>query len=830
MNWRRGHEAPNRATAHGFAVALVLGSVALGPRAAAAPGRLLEIAPSPVQPALSLELAADGLWVNACAKSPCAARAGRRLDLPGDAAAASAQGALVELAPWPDRRLAHVRVALVEGAWEALVAAPPGALEARVIWSGYTGPRTGEEGERHGESVWIRDDDRGARVLIGSVREDVALCGRTTLLEPRLLDRDFSLRPAKVQQLSVAERRAAPVLEAVRVDGAAPPGANALRALSASSAIGDPRALTDGRADTSWSEGRGGEGRGEFVVFRPLGSLIALDFLVRSDGEAVPSGAAPRVLWWVSRDQIYRIDFAEDAWQKPGAWYRVRFPAPLDADCAALVLEQAHREQPDTRVSLAELRGVGELSTLAPAELVGRLSTPGDAGAAAVPALLQAGPAGVAAVLGVFGALDNLGRSRALDVIEPAPCETVASAYVDLLASSDVQLARRAEQRLQQCGPAASASLRAAFDAASPEAGAKLGRALVSVDPALAVELVGARLAASAREHRPLYRDLVARLAQQAGAEPGLRRLLGSSGLGVSGEVEVLRALGAALPRFVPEASGSLARAMAAAQSFAERYVLLAPAALLAGQDPNAAAFVDRALADEDEYLRLSAARLAPEQPALQARLIAGTRDSAMRVREASVVRLGEQSSAAALPVLIERLAEDDWPLVRAAAAKALAVLGPSPPADEGLAEAVEDSSASVRLAALRALGRRGASQFGSAVEERFSDRSEEALVRAAAATALGDLCDASALDALTRAALRLLDEHPHPEDVVVGVAALTALGRLAPKDLPERLAPFGSPSRPPGVAAWLERAQTGSTSCRVATPVKSPRSRKRRR
>src|SRR5687767_6840219 len=133
MTGRRGRAALNRITARGVGVALALCTASFGSPAAGAPavGRQLEIAPSPVQPALALELAADGLWVNACPKSPCAPRAGRRLDLPGDVAAAHAQGTVAQLAPWPDRRLAHVRVPLLEGAWEALVAAPLSGLQAQ---------------------------------------------------------------------------------------------------------------------------------------------------------------------------------------------------------------------------------------------------------------------------------------------------------------------------------------------------------------------------------------------------------------------------------------------------------------------------------------------------------------------------------------------------------------------------------------------------------------------------------------------------------------------------------------------------------------------------
>src|SRR5690606_10683974 len=173
-----------------------------------------------------------------------------------------------------------------------------------------------------------------------------------------------------------------------------------------------------------WAEARGGDGRGEFVVLRPLSgaALTALEFLVRAAGEpASPElarGAAPKALWIATRGRLFRVDWQEDAWSRPGVWYRAALPEPIDTDCLALVLEQGQSERADVQVGLAEVRGVSALQALEPAELVARLSTPGEAGASAVPALLQLGEAGVDAALGAFEALDALGRRRALAVLE----------------------------------------------------------------------------------------------------------------------------------------------------------------------------------------------------------------------------------------------------------------------------------------------------------------------------------------------------------------------------------------------------------------------------
>src|SRR5690606_26688614 len=138
-----------------------------------------------------------------------------------------------------------------------------------------------------------------------------------------------------------------------------------------------------------------------------------------------------------------RVDWQEDAWRAPGAWYRVELPEPLETDCLALVLEQGQSERADVQIGLSELRGIGELQVLAPAELVARLSTPGDVGASAVAALLQLGDAGVDAVVGAFDALDALGRRRALGVLESASCSAVVDVYASLLDDADESQRRR---------------------------------------------------------------------------------------------------------------------------------------------------------------------------------------------------------------------------------------------------------------------------------------------------------------------------------------------------------------------------------------------------
>ena len=151
--------------------------------AASARAAELQVPSRGARAALAVALDDGGLWYAACAATPCDARAGQRLELPAPARSAVASAALAELALEGELRVAHVRVPISpDVAWEALVVAPLAGARAPVPFAGLTGLVEGEDGQRTGDVVWIRSDDKGQRVLLGRAREDVQLCGRPTLL------------------------------------------------------------------------------------------------------------------------------------------------------------------------------------------------------------------------------------------------------------------------------------------------------------------------------------------------------------------------------------------------------------------------------------------------------------------------------------------------------------------------------------------------------------------------------------------------------------------------------------------------------------------------
>jgi HEAT repeat protein/methylmalonyl-CoA mutase cobalamin-binding subunit len=774
------------------------------------------VAATAEQPAFAVGTDAQGVMrAKLCVQQPCDVSGGVALGVPNEILA-NVPRARIELVGIGGLRRAAV--VTVPGAgdgrsFQAIVVVPSAGRGPEVVFHDWTGLTEGPDGVRQGRVVSISepDDDGTRRIVVGIAREDLELCGRPAVLSPELLNpKDLRLHAAKVQRLTPSEREQAPELTATRVpDGAPPASQGVLRALGASSAVGSFGGLTDGKLDTAWAENRGGSGRGEFVVMHAPPELPLTGFEIALPPNAAKSSIA-KELWLATKQQLFHVTLPDEAAKAPGARFRVTLPKPVQTDCVALVLESSFEERADAAVAVAELAATTELESADPKALVGALAGGAERARAAGALLRALGEPGFAAIAAGFDALDEGGRRVALEAIDAAPCEQSAAVYVSALEGAFEEQRLHARDRLRRCGRASADLLVARLEQAKPSQSPVLAEELALVAPDRAVDAIFTRLAkAQARERRAL-RIILARATAETAARERINAHLADASAPLVPLLELMRALGPRMTAFLPQASGALAR-LAADPTFRIRYLSLEPASGLAASDPNARTLLLRAAADpNDARLRVRALEVMPRDAGAANSFVAALSDPEVRVREAALHALADARVAVAAPQVGSLLAKDEWPLVRRAAAEALATLPSEPNGDAALERALSDSAWMVRASAATALGARRVAKVAPKLRELFGDKEQHFEVRRAAATALAGLCDVDSVDAGTKTAQKHADPLASVEERAVGESALRGLARIAPKDLEARLKPLlASPMAPAAKRALTDAARS---------------------
>jgi len=147
---------------------------------------------------------------------------------------------------------------------------------------------------------------------------------------------------------------------------------------------------------------------------------------------------------------------------------------------------------------------------------------------------------------------------------------------------------------------------------------------------------------------------------------------------------------------------------------------------------------------DADWPVRARAAELASGLPDALVVLVGAARDPEPRVREAALEALSSAPNAPpdAVRAGVDALQRDGWWFVKARAVAMLANAPASHDVDDALGGALHDPSVVVRGGAIVALARRRAVPWRATIRERLDDTGEDPEVRAAAARALGALCD----------------------------------------------------------------------------------------
>jgi HEAT repeat protein len=775
--------------------------------------------------------AAGSLRAAPCSAPGCSIDRGTELAFPAELRPAipTAQFSVVGIGAGRRAIVVALTDARAGRSWRAVLAAPLGAGEPNLIFSGLTGFTAGEDGMRRGKSVEISPpDESGARrIVVGDIEEDLSLCGRPALLAPQLLmNTDLKLHPAKVQRLSVEERERARRVTAVRADASQPgQGFGVLRAVVATSAIGSPGALTDGNPETTWAENRGGAGRGEFVLLNmpPELPISGLDLLIRPASSKPENGVAPREFWLATNKDLTLVTMPEDAWKFPGVHYTIKLDPPLQGDCLALVTESAFDENPRARVTFAELSARTEFDSSSVPALVAALAGGGERAQSAEAVLRVLGQPAFDAVAKAFEGLDEGGRRVALDLLDQAPCETSLPVYLSVFSGVSQAQSIHARDHIRRCGKAAAAFLADAARKAHGTQQLAILSELLLADAAQCVDVIASLLDVDSRSRRAALRVALARASLSAQAKPRVLAVLSDPKSSERVVVEVLRSLGDRIADFQPVAGAALARLSTPQASFRTRFLLLEPSAELAVKDAGLrASFAQELVSDPDPRFRAQALAVLKDASDFAPQVTRALGDSDVRVREAAV-----RASAAlpdAAPALAQRLVEDPWPLVRIAAADALADSKASRVAEPALARAIEDDSPHVRAHVLLALGAHHAVAELPKIRERLVDKEEHPLVRAAAAQALAALCDSSSVPTLTSYALKLADPMADANQHVIGAASLLALSELRPPDLAARLQPLQAKGAPPQAKQAAEAVlRRGGGACGKAAAPKKP-------
>ena len=720
------------------------------------------------------------------------------------------------------RHVVHVETGSGSSHWQAIVAAPIGGNDPIVVWSGLT-PEVASGGTNTVNTIQITPGSKKGtvQVLVGESSPRFALCGRPALLTPRIVyPQDLSLRHVKLQRLGASERDAAETLTITRTETSTAPLGELLVALGASSAHGSPGALTDGNPNTVWSERRGKEGRGEFVVMKAPSEvpITSFSFVIRPPETTVEHGASPKSFFLAADGRLMRVDLPEDAWKQPGARYEARLTKPLSTSCLGLVLDDAYlpANAKDARVTVAELTAYSSFDGNETYETLAGMLSGSDTNRAnaAAAVLLRGGKPAFDAVASKVGSLNASGRHLAMNVLDAAPCSVSSPVFAAMLASDEEQERAHAQDRIRRCGRRSAEALSEVIEhgagcAPSYQDATRCQRTkahkkpyhldpgrlaaaneLASVAPERVVPLLAPLLGKNNRPTRQELRRFVARAAAKPAGRRALAKALTDETLPVAATVDLLRAAEDQMEELHAPAVAAFAR-LAQKAKLRTRYLLIKPAAALAGiGDDRGLNFLLLAIASDSEpMVRTQAVIAAQGLPAARPWVMRALEDPNVRVRRAAATSLASEHEAT--PYLVRRLLIDDWPMVRAASARSLASTKASALADRALLNALADLSPKVRQWAATALGARGAHAAAPALREMADNGREKVTVRIAAVHALGVLCDSESLELLTIFAQRSADPYSPEAASGLGAAAVASLGRIHPPDLKARLQPL---------------------------------------
>jgi HEAT repeat protein len=726
-----------RRSVHALVAALAAAtSVATATSVAAAPAGDTGRAPVPVPPPVPAAAAATPLPAAAASSAApeLAAAADGGLDLrdrgvvvahiPVKTPLLRRGSPRIQVVAIGSHRVADVRIPVRGRPAEEVWVGEIGVRPARPIWSGFTGPRDADE------EVSLALEVSESGVLEYQTAAQIGRCdGEPTRLFPRAWDfASGRLRPI----VSTVPAPASQTLTARRGDPAMPSGrpiggfrftaASTTAAAGADArALAAPTALDDGDPRTTWAEGLGGDGRGEFLTARSSAGRYRVRGLRLIPGDASSPAAfkarnrvkALALALGPEPERRFEIELLEDPAAAGEGQVRVPYwvplPVPVETSCLTLVIREVYRgaEAAQQRVpgaggttAISDLEVFTELDDATGVErLVSDAAAGPDCGSR-VPLLVDLGERAVLpASQGILGA-SGVGRECLVEALVGIDDTFKSAVALDALAAALAGSSAKEERLiLAALRKTAAPPVRAIADLlvapkAEPDDRARAARALGELTTP---EATAALLAAAGTGPPPVRLAVVQAVGRSPGAAvPEVVTALdhARSGIGrrpadppdpedavrrVSRAADLLRTL----PPLVRRSPDDRAAAVEAARRWLPStypFEIRARAVMALGSLGDPAVAVDlRALqaSSDDPVLRFFATRELAEVggPDAVAALRGALSDADPRVRETAALGLGHHRDRASETELIKGAKQEPWPFVRRAELEALARL-----------------------------------------------------------------------------------------------------------------------------------------------------------
>jgi HEAT repeat protein len=707
-------------------------------------------------------------------------------------------------------RLAELRVPVrgtsAEEVWIGEVAGHP-ARSTRVVWSGMTGARDAD-----GESfLWVEVSPE--RVVEYQTAAGVDRCDG---IPPRLFPRAYDFASGRFRPIvSSLPPPGSETLIGHRGDPAMPAGRpiadfHFVAASTTRGAGSDARGLTapleldDGNPATSWAEGLGGDGRGEFLTARAAATGYPVRGLriLPGDGASLQAFRAKnrvnrlQIALGPAPGQRFDVELPEEPAGDAAHWrdpYWVPLPKPVISSCLTVVITGVTPGSEAAPPKNYGTTAIGEMAIFTDADgpgganrLVSDLASAPDC-AARLPLVVALGEAAVLptaqAVLTASGPAREC-LVEALTTLAPAPKNPIV---VEALAAAVIGASDKEERLIATAlgraavPPVSGLSALLASASASVEDRSRAARLLAAFDD----DGAAAALLAAVGSGPPALRAAVVQAASGAHRVRAESVLAAFAAAPRNDDKVAARAadLARVLPEAVkrtperrPDAVAALRGALGADRPFELRArAVVALGALGAQGNASLETLASPAAVADDSVLRYLATRelgdLKNAGPAADPRpvLRAALDDQDPRVRETAALGLEKQGDTTAGSALITGAKQEPWPFVRRAELQALGRLCVAGGTDL-MIRATERDVDEVRRAALLGLARCRDPRARAIFLHTLKQHDENASLRALSAGLLAQSGDKGAAPEMA-AALRVIVSESEADMALEGVA-----------------------------------------------------------